>query len=115
MASRTLLDQRVEKSNEKNFDTKGDYSSLEWPDLGRIARELHESAGQTLAALSINLTRMAELANHSPAEFAEETKTGHELVQQLTQEIRTTSYLLHPPLLDETGTLFCPALVRCKK
>ena len=66
----------------------------------RIARELHDSAGQTLAALSINLTRMAELANHSPAEFAEETKTSHELVQQLTPEIRTTSYLFHPPLLD---------------
>ena len=87
----------------RNFDTKGDYSSLEWPDLGRIARELHDSAGQTLAALGINLTRLAQLASHNPAEFAEVIKTSDELVQQLTQEIRTTSYLLHPPLLDERG------------
>ena len=69
----------------------------------RIARELHDSAGQTLAALGINLTRLAQLASHNPAEFAEVIKTSDELVQQLTQEIRTTSYLLHPPLLDERG------------
>jgi len=69
----------------------------------RIARELHDSAGQTLAALGITLTRMAQLAKNNPVEFPEAVKEGRALVEQLTREIRTTSYLLHPPLLDEVG------------
>ena len=36
-------------------------------------------------------------------EFPEAVKEGRALVEQLTREIRTTSYLLHPPLLDEVG------------
>jgi PAS domain S-box-containing protein len=69
----------------------------------RIARELHDSAGQTIAMLSMNLAQIAREAadgNASLATLAEESKA---LAQELNQELRTTSYLLHPPLLDETG------------
>ncbi len=69
----------------------------------RLARELHDSAGQTLAVLGMNLARIvAEVKKDAPqaAKYAEET---HDLVQQLSQDVRTTSYLLHPPLLDESG------------
>jgi len=68
-----------------------------------IARELHDSAGQTLTVLGISLARLRqELGKRSgqAAKFAEEAE---ELVRQLSREIRTTSYLLHPPLLDERG------------
>ena len=68
-----------------------------------IARELHDSAGQTLAALGMNLAQLAEDAKHNPAQLAEDVKDAQDLVQHLTQEIRTTSYLLHPPMLDESG------------
>jgi PAS domain S-box-containing protein len=68
-----------------------------------IARELHDSAGQTLAALGMNLARLAENAQHNPAQLAKDVVDAQDLVQQLTQEIRTTSYLLHPPMLDESG------------
>ncbi len=69
----------------------------------RIARELHDSAGQILAALSMNLSRVAQHARQDGFRLTKEAEDSQQLVQQLNQEIRTMSYLLHPPLLDETG------------
>jgi signal transduction histidine kinase len=68
-----------------------------------IARELHDSAGQTLTVLGINLAQLAQKAARNAPEVATEAENIQETVQQLHREIRTTSYLLHPPLLDETG------------
>jgi PAS domain S-box-containing protein len=68
-----------------------------------IARELHDSAGQTLTVLEMNLARFLEEAQQSTPHLAKEAEETHQLVRQLTREIRTTSYLLHPPLLDESG------------
>jgi PAS domain S-box-containing protein len=68
-----------------------------------ISRELHDSAGQTLAALGMHLARIGKHSNKEPAQLAKEVQAAEDLVQHLTKEIRTTSYLLHPPLLDETG------------
>ncbi len=69
----------------------------------RIARDLHDSAGQNLAALGMNLSRLEEQAKRDPARLSESIKDAKDLVQNLTQEIRTTSYLLHPPMLEESG------------
>jgi len=68
-----------------------------------IARELHDSAGQTSTVLGINLAQLAQKAARNAPEVASEAEKIQETVQQLHREIRTTSYLLHPPLLDETG------------
>lgn len=68
-----------------------------------IARELHDSAGQTLAVLSMNLAQLADDTAARAPEVAAEAKASGQLVQQLQREIRTASYLLHPPLLDESG------------
>ena len=71
----------------------------------RIARELHDSAGQNLAALGMNLTQIESDAKRDPARLSKSIKNAQDLVLVLTQEIRTTSYLLHPPTLDESGLL----------
>ena len=71
-----------------------------------IARELHDSAGQTLTVLGMKLAALSQLTKKRDANSAKqisEIEEIEEIVQQLTKEIRTTSYLLHPPLLDETG------------
>jgi signal transduction histidine kinase/DNA-binding response OmpR family regulator len=68
-----------------------------------IARELHDSAGQTLAVLGMSLGSLAEHARGQRPEFKQSLEDANELIQQLTKEIRTMSYLLHPPLLDENG------------
>jgi PAS domain S-box-containing protein len=67
-----------------------------------IARELHDSAGQTLTALDLQLARISEDIREDPA-LAKDVQYAEELVQHLARELRTTSYLLHPPLLDEAG------------
>jgi PAS domain S-box-containing protein len=69
----------------------------------RIARELHDSAGQTLTVLGLSLAHLVERAQVMAPELAKEGKEIEGIVQQLQREIRTTSYLLHPPLLDECG------------
>ena len=68
----------------------------------RIARDLHDSAGQIITALGMSLASITRRAG-SNAEISKTAEEGHEMVRQLSKEIRTLSYLLHPPLLDETG------------
>ena len=68
-----------------------------------IARELHDSASQTLTVLGISLAQLAQKTARSVPWLATEAEQIQQTVQQLHREIRTTSYLLHPPLLDEVG------------
>jgi PAS domain S-box-containing protein len=68
-----------------------------------IARELHDSVGQTLTVLDINLELFMQEAGHKSSRVASKIEEIQKTVQQLHREIRTTSYLLHPPLLDESG------------
>ena len=69
----------------------------------RIARELHDSAGQNLAALGMTFAQIERTAKDDPTRLSESIKDAQDLIQNLVQEIRTTSYLLHPPMLDEMG------------
>ena len=68
----------------------------------RIARELHDSAGQLITVLGMNLAGIAQRVGQNPS-LSETVEDTQNLVHQLSREIRTTSYLLHPPLLDENG------------
>jgi PAS domain S-box-containing protein len=74
----------------------------------RIARELHDSTGQCLAAIRMNLDTIAAVAPDLPAKARKSLAEAGELCQNCSADIRTISYLLHPPLLDEAGLL--PAL-----
>jgi len=67
----------------------------------RLARELHDSTGQTLAALQLILA-MVQAADLDPKVLEKIIEAEH-LTSQALQEIRTLSYLLHPPMLDEAG------------
>ena len=69
----------------------------------RIARELHDSAGQILAALTMNLTPLASEASAAGPHSIKVVKESLGLIDELTTEVRTISHLLHPPLLDEVG------------
>jgi signal transduction histidine kinase len=68
----------------------------------RIARELHDSVGQTLAALSMNLAAIGADIERL-AKTATTISDSTALVNDMSTDIRTISYLLHPPLLDEAG------------
>jgi len=70
----------------------------------RIGRDLHDSTGQTLAALELNLSRLMQ-APATPGDRRELLEQCAQLAGQCSREIRTASYLLHPPLLDDLGLL----------
>lgn len=68
----------------------------------RIGRDLHDSLGQYLAALKINLD-MLELSLVSGVEAADKVKECCRLAEQSIIEVRTISYLMYPPMLEEVG------------
>jgi signal transduction histidine kinase len=69
----------------------------------RIARELHDSVGQIIAAMSINLAEVERERDHLSSNAARAITENSSMVQELSRQIRTISHLLHPPLLDEVG------------
>jgi signal transduction histidine kinase len=69
----------------------------------RLARELHDSAGQLLAAMAMNISVLKTEAHKLSANVAKRVDEDAAIVNQLITEIRTISHLLHPPLLDEIG------------
>jgi two-component system, NarL family, sensor kinase len=68
----------------------------------RVARDLHDSTGQTLAALKMGIAVLEERLKQNQCTSGVLSEIAA-LADQAIQEIRTTSYLLHPPLLDEAG------------
>ena len=69
----------------------------------RIARELHDSTGQKLAALAMNLGVIGKSAETLDARARKALTESLALLDRSSRDIRTLSYLLHPPLLDERG------------
>jgi signal transduction histidine kinase len=69
----------------------------------RIARHMHETVAQSLAALKMNLAiveKAKEVLDNRATYALEEIRS---LLEVCIREVRTLSYLLHPPLLDESG------------
>jgi two-component system sensor histidine kinase UhpB len=71
----------------------------------RIARDLHDNAGQTLTAVGLNLAAIEKETKEIAPDVASMAAESRTLVKQLIEEIRTLSYLLHPPLLEESGLI----------
>src|ERR1700680_2399909 len=69
----------------------------------RIARDLHDTTGQKIAVLSMTLDRLAKLVDTRKVDVKDALTESRDVVGKIGEEIRTLSYLLHPPLLDECG------------
>jgi PAS domain S-box-containing protein len=69
----------------------------------RLARELHDSAGQLIAAVQMNLMPFEAQGAKFGANFERAIGESLDFLRQLSEELRTVSHLLHPPLLDEAG------------
>ena len=68
-----------------------------------VARELHESTGQTLAALKMSLGRLRQALPPGDEILHNLLRSSLDLAEDAVREIRTLSYLMHPPMLDEAG------------
>jgi PAS domain S-box-containing protein len=102
--SKLVRDATERKRAEENVrELSGRLLQLQDEERRHLARELHDSAGQILAALQMNLDPLL-LDGHLRDESSRKAvRESLELVKQLSNEVRTMSHLLHPPLLDESG------------
>ena len=66
----------------------------------RISRDLHDSLGQVLAALKMELSKVARSGGPP---LASSLQTCFEFIDEAVRECRTLSFLLHPPVLDLSG------------
>jgi signal transduction histidine kinase len=69
----------------------------------RLARELHDSTAQSLAALSLELAIVGERGGRLAPRARHALEEAGRIADACSRELRTLSYLLHPPLLDEMG------------
>jgi PAS domain S-box-containing protein len=69
----------------------------------RIARDLHDSTGQNLVALATSLARLQASIPTTNRKSRKLLSESQSLADQCIREVRTLSYLLHPPMLEEAG------------
>jgi PAS domain S-box-containing protein len=96
MAELTESRTQVELRNLELQRLSGQLVRIQDEERRRLAREMHDDLGQVLVALKLNL-------DTSP-EFASRKESIH-LAENALAKVRSISYVLHPPLLDESGLL----------
>ena len=69
----------------------------------RVARELHDSTAQSLAGLMMNMNQLNRMLQKSDPKILATLAESRNLADESIREIRTISYLLHPPLLEDAG------------
>jgi PAS domain S-box-containing protein len=94
-----FLERLVKERTDALRRMSGRLMTLQDEERRRIARELHDSVGQELAAAKMNLDRVIV----SQAVAAPTTEEAKDSLNRAIQQVRTISHLLHPPLLDEIG------------
>jgi PAS domain S-box-containing protein len=97
-----LEEERLQAENELSELTARLFT-LQDEERRRIARELHDGTAQNLFAVSIDIDLMRKQAENGNAELKSLLDESAELCEQSLEEIRTLSYVLHPPLLDQAG------------
>lgn len=93
----------LNRANKGLRDLSGRLMQLRDEERRRLARDLHDSVGQLLAAMSMNIAGVQSQSHKLDLAGAEAVAENAALVKQISDEIRTISYLLHPPMLDEAG------------
>ncbi len=93
--------QAKEAIKEKEFSAR--LLKLQDEERRRIARELHDGVGQLLTVMSMNAAEVESEKSKLSPETARCAEHNARLIEQVSADIRTMSYLFHPPLLDEMG------------
>ncbi len=108
--TRDHLEQRVQErtvelatANDNLRDLSVRLLKVQDEERKRFARELHDSVGQILAAISMNIAVVSAQSEKLDSRGARAVSENAQLVEQVSSEIRTISHLLHPPLLEVAG------------
>lgn len=101
--ARDITERKKAEKATKEKELSARLLKLQDEERRRIARELHDGVGQLLAAMSMNASRLDREKSKLSPDTARCAEENAQLIQQVSADIRTVSYLLHPPLLDEMG------------
>jgi PAS domain S-box-containing protein len=101
--ARDITENKRAEQARKEAELSGQLLHVQDAERRRIGRELHDGVGQLLAAINMNVTRVAREKDKLSAIAARSVEENSSLTAQAIAETRTVSYLLHPPLLDEVG------------
>ena len=108
--TRTKLEQRVkegtadlEQAHDRLRTLNYDLLMAQEEERRRLSLELHDGAGQWITALRWKLSSLAGLLEGESQPLVGGLSEALDLLDSLTQELRTVSYLLHPPLLEDSG------------
>ena len=93
----------LNRANENLGELSSRLQQMRDEERKQISRELHDSIGQLLAALAMNLAVVQRQADNLDSAGARAISENTAMVEQISREIRTISHLLHPPLLDAAG------------
>jgi len=93
--------EELAQKTEEVRELTGRLLKLQDDERRRLARELHDSTGQMLVAMKLALEQMSEESKDQPIELLVAQTIA--INEEMSRQLRTMSYLLHPPLLDEVG------------
>lgn len=93
----------VKRTQEELARLSGRLMYLQDEERRAIARELHDTTAQNLLAITLNATRLNERLGDADEPARRALTETLDLAEQSLREVRTLSYLLHPPLLDDIG------------
>jgi PAS domain S-box-containing protein len=103
ITERKRAEERIAKSEVWLRRLSQDLMRAQDTERRQIARELHESAGQTLAALKMTLANLEYALREDIKEVPRHLQDARAQAEDAIREVRVLSYLMYPPMLDELG------------
>jgi PAS domain S-box-containing protein len=103
ISERKAAERRLQESEQSLRQLSVTLMATQDQERRRIARELHDGVGQLLAAMSMNTSKLQKERSKLSPDGARCAEENSKLLEQVSANIRTVSYLFHPPLLDEMG------------
>jgi len=100
---RKAAEKRLAMSEKSLRDLSRRLLSTQDEERRRIGRDLHDSLGQYLAMLKMNLDSLESVLGPQPNGTGQELAQCIRLAEDSLKEVRTISYLLYPPMLEEMG------------
>lgn len=103
ITDRAMAEKRLQESERSLRKLSGQLLRIQDEERKRLGRELHDSVGQYLAALKMNLDSMRACTDSEECNKPQGLNESVDLLEQCIREVRTISYLLYPPMLEELG------------
>jgi len=101
--ARDITDRKEAEQARQSAEIASKLVQVQDAERRRIARELHDGVGQLMAAIAMNVSRVFREKDRLSDEASRGVAENMKMIEQANSDIRTVSYLLHPPMLDEIG------------